>query len=193
MQNAKFKMQTKTASLISGAAAAVLFVCTAFLGAQAPPPQAPAAPAQPAAQGAAAGRGRGLPGTESGWATFQGTCFACHTTRSLGKGPTANEIRQMTPERIYAGLTRPSHTTEAETGVQALSDIQRRRVAEFMSGRPMGSIGAGEAKAMPNQCATNPTMTDPTRSAGWNGWGNDLANTRFQPAAAARLTAADVP
>jgi len=57
----------------------------------------------------------------------------------------------------------------------------------------MGSIGAGEAKSMPNQCATNPAMTDPTRSAGWNGWGNDLGNTRFQPAAAARLTAADVP
>ena len=98
----------------------------------------------------------------------------------------------MTPERIYAGLTKPSHTTEAETGVQALSDVQRRRVAEFMSGRPMGSMNAGEAKAMPNQCTSNPAMTDPTRGASWNGWGNDLANTRFQPAAAARLTAADV-
>jgi polyvinyl alcohol dehydrogenase (cytochrome) len=191
MQNAKFKMQTmKNTSLISAVAAAAIFACTAFLGAQAP--AAPPAQAPPAAaQGG--GAGRGLPGTESGWATFQGTCFSCHTTRSLGKGPTANEIRGMTPERIYAGLTKPSHTTEAETGVQTLSDVQRRRVAEFMSGRPMGSIGAGEAKSMPNQCATNPAMTDPTRSAGWNGWGNDLGNTRFQPAAAARLTAADVP
>jgi polyvinyl alcohol dehydrogenase (cytochrome) len=94
----------------------------------------------------------------------------------------------MTPERIYAGLTKASHTEG-----QALSDIQKRRVAEFMSGRPMGSIGAGEAKSMPNQCAANPAMTDPTRGPSWNGWGNDLGNTRFQPAAAARLTAADVP
>src|SRR5215207_697423 len=108
MQNSKFKMQTmKNTSLIGAVAAAAVFVGTAWLGAQAPqapqaPAQAPAAPApQAGAQGAAAGRGRGLPGTESGWATFQGTCFACHTTRSLGKGPTANEIRQMTPERIY--------------------------------------------------------------------------------------------
>jgi polyvinyl alcohol dehydrogenase (cytochrome) len=46
---------------------------------------------------------------------------------------------------------------------------------------------------MPNQCTSNPAMTDPARSASWNGWGNDLANTRFQPAAAARLTAADLP
>ena len=186
----------KKTSLISAVAAAAVFVGTVWLGAQAPQAPSPVSGSQvpPATPAAAAARGRGgLPGTESGWATFQGTCFACHTTRSLGKGPTAYEIRQMTPERIYAGLTKPNHTTEAETGVQSLSDVQRRRVAEFMSGRPMGSIGAGEAKSMPNQCATNPAMTDPTRSAGWNGWGNDLGNTRFQPAAAARLTAADVP
>ena len=57
----------------------------------------------------------------------------------------------------------------------------------------MGSIGTGEAKAMPNQCTANPPMRDPASGPAWNGWGNDLANTRFQPAAAARLTAADVP
>src|SRR5829696_4569350 len=110
----------KNSSLISAVAAVAVFVCTAWLGAQAPAaPPAPQAP-PPAAQGGGAGPGRGLPGTESGWATFQGTCFACHTTKSLGKGPTANEIRLMTPERILAGLTKPSHTTEAETGVQSL-------------------------------------------------------------------------
>jgi polyvinyl alcohol dehydrogenase (cytochrome) len=74
-----------------------------------------------------------------------------------------------------------------------LSDIQKQRVAEFMSGRPMGSIGAGEAKLMANQCTANPPMRDPSSGPSWNGWGNDLANTRFQSAAAARLTAADVP
>jgi polyvinyl alcohol dehydrogenase (cytochrome) len=57
----------------------------------------------------------------------------------------------------------------------------------------MGSIGAGEASAMPNRCTANPPMRDPARGPSWNGSGNDLANTRFQSAAAARLTAADVP
>jgi polyvinyl alcohol dehydrogenase (cytochrome) len=57
----------------------------------------------------------------------------------------------------------------------------------------MGSSKAGSASLMPNKCAQNPAMTNPTASSGWNGWGNDGANTRFQPAAAARLTAADVP
>jgi polyvinyl alcohol dehydrogenase (cytochrome) len=57
----------------------------------------------------------------------------------------------------------------------------------------MGSVNAGEAKSMPNQCSTNPAMRDPASGPSWNGWGNSLANTRFQPSAAARLTAADVP
>jgi polyvinyl alcohol dehydrogenase (cytochrome) len=94
----------------------------------------------------------------------------------------------MTPERIHAGLTAASHTEGA-----SLSDIQKVRIAEFMAGRPMGSLNAGEASAMPNRCTANPPMSDPASGPSWNGWGNDLANLRFQPAAAARLTAADVP
>ncbi|HKE86136.1 MAG TPA: PQQ-binding-like beta-propeller repeat protein [Vicinamibacterales bacterium] len=166
--------------------AAVLFAGTAFIGAQAPPaaPQTTTpAPAQAAPP--PAGRG-GMPGTESGWATFQSQCFRCHTNQA-GQAPTAWSVRQLTPEEIVAALNRPSHTEG-----RALSDIQKRRVGEFMAGRPMGSRNAGEAKAMANQCTANPAMRDPASGPAWNGWGNDLANTRFQPAAAARLTAAEV-
>jgi polyvinyl alcohol dehydrogenase (cytochrome) len=166
--------------------AAVSFVCTAFLGAQAPP-AAPATAAQAPAAAPPAGRG-GSPGTESGWATFQQQCFRCHGNVATNAKTTAWAIRQMTPERIYAALKSPTHTEG-----QALSDIQKQRVGEFMGGRPMGSVNAGEAKAMPNQCTANPPMTDPAAGPGWNGWSPDLANTRFQPAAAARLTAAQVP
>ena len=176
------------ASVLGTVSAAALFVCTAFIGAQAPanPPQTPA-PA--AAQGAAppAGRGTPLPGTESGWATFQGQCYGCHRNESPDGTPTAASIRQLTPERIFESLAGRNH------GNVVLSDIQKQRVAEFMSGRPMGSIGAGEAKSMPNQCTANPPMRDPASGPSWNGWGNDLGNTRFQSAAAARLGAADVP
>jgi polyvinyl alcohol dehydrogenase (cytochrome) len=178
--------------------AAALFVGSTFLGAQAPAaaaaqaPAAQAAAAQaPAAVPAAApppgGRG-GSPGTESGWATFQQQCFRCHGNVATNAKTTAWAIRQMTPDRIYAGLQAPAHTEG-----QALSDIQKQRVAEFMSGRPLGSVNAGEAKSMPNQCTANPPMANPASGPGWNGWSTDLANTRFQPAAAARLAAADVP
>ena len=170
--------------------AATMFALTAFAGAQAPP--APAAPAAPRAQGAAGpppgGRGAGGPGTESGWATFQAQCFGCHTNTPAKAKTTAWQIRQMTPERIVAGLNAPTHTVGRE-----LSDIQKQRIGEFMSGRPLGSVNNGDAAAMPNRCTTNPQMANPAGSPSWNGWSTDLANTRFQPAAAARLTAADVP
>lgn len=174
---------------VYGLCAATLFLATAFVGAQAPAgPQRGAAPrgqAPPAAP--ATGRGA-APGSESGWATFEGQCFRCHGNTAANATTTAWAIRQMTPERIYAALTSGKHPEG-----QNLSDIQKQRVGEFMAGRPMGSANAGEAKSMPNQCKTNPALSDPASGPAWNGWGNDLANTRFQPANAARLTAADVP
>jgi polyvinyl alcohol dehydrogenase (cytochrome) len=95
----------------------------------------------------------------------------------------------MTPEKILEALTTGKMVKEAE----ALSDGQKRRVAEFMAGRPMGSSAAGSAANMPNKCATNPTITSLTQTPAWNNWGVDNANTRFQPAPGAGLTAAQVP
>jgi polyvinyl alcohol dehydrogenase (cytochrome) len=74
-----------------------------------------------------------------------------------------------------------------------LTDVQARRLAEFMSGRPLGSVDKGDAALMPNRCTANPPVGDPAQAENWNGWGNGLDNHRFQAASAARLTAADVP
>jgi polyvinyl alcohol dehydrogenase (cytochrome) len=182
-------MRTTRFAVLCGVLAIIVTVGAALPRAQAPAtPQAPAAPqaaAPPPAQ--PAGRG-GTPGTETGWSTFQTQCAGCHgVVTPIGNAPMASAIRAMTPERIHAALQgKPHHG-------RTLTDIQARRVGEFMGGRPLGSTNAGEAKDMPNQCRANPTMTDPAQSPAWNGWSNDLANTRFLPAAAARLAAADVP
>jgi polyvinyl alcohol dehydrogenase (cytochrome) len=95
----------------------------------------------------------------------------------------------MSPERIHQAVT----TGSMQAYAKDLSDIAKVRLAEFLSSRPLGSTTAGGAAAMPNQCKANPPMAEPGKSPTWNGWGNDLANTRFQPAPAARLTAAQVP
>lgn len=169
----------------SVALAVVVFTSAAFLRAeaQAPAPQAPQAP-----QAQAPGRGAATPGTETGWSTFQTQCAGCHgVVTKIGDAPMVADIRAMTPERVNAALQGRSHHG------RTLSDIQARRVGEFMGGRPLGSTNTGDAKAMPNQCAANPPMTDPAQGPGWNGWSDDLANTRFQQAAEARLTAAQVP
>src|SRR5688572_16299624 len=155
-------------------------------------PQVPAAPGQapvapPAQGGGGGGGGGGIPGTESGWSTFQTRCSLCHSNPGPNQGPTAEAIRLMTPERIFEALTTGKMKTQAE----GISEGQLRRVAEFMSGRPMGSSAAGAASNMTNRCAANPTIAN--LNAGWIGWGVDNANTRFQPAREAGLTAAQVP
>ena len=158
---------------------------TAVLSATAAAPAAQTQPPAPA------------PGTESGLATFQTRCTLCHANsinerkgvRGAERAPTTDVLRQMAPERIYQALTSGSMKEQAKD----LSDIAKVKLAEFMSSRPMGSTRAGDAAAMPNKCKANPPLTDPGKAPQWNGWGNDLANSRFQPAAAARLTVAQVP
>lgn len=137
------------------------------------------------------------PGTESGFGTFQTHCALCHANsvserkgvRGAERAPTTDVIRQMAPERIYQALTTGSMQEQAKD----LSDVAKIRLAEFMSSRPMGSANAGDAATMRNKCSANPPLIDPAKGASWNGWGNDLANSRFQSAAAARLTTAQVP
>jgi polyvinyl alcohol dehydrogenase (cytochrome) len=138
------------------------------------------APARPAPQSA---------GTESGFAVFQQRCMGCHGNPNVERAPSPAAIREMSPEKIYDALT---------TGVMkgqgsSLSEDQRRMLATFMSGRPLGSLQQGDAKSMQGQCATNPPLTDPVAGPAWNGWGVDITNSRFQSAKAAGLNADSVP
>jgi polyvinyl alcohol dehydrogenase (cytochrome) len=93
----------------------------------------------------------------------------------------------MAPERIYAALT---------TGIMkpvgdALSEEDRRRVAESLAGRLLGSEQAGDAARMPHRCAKNPPFPG-AGTTDWNGWGNGPENHRFQSAARAGLNPANV-
>jgi polyvinyl alcohol dehydrogenase (cytochrome) len=150
--------------------------------------QAPAPGQQPPAAAPPAGGQRGAPGSENGIAIFQTQCFACHGNPKVDRAQSPNAIREMTPERIYDAL---ATGLMKEQGAK-MSDVDKRLVAEFMAGRPIGSSRVGDAKNMPNQCRNNPALTDPARGPSWNGWSPDISNSRFQPASAARLTADQV-
>src|ERR1051326_5910358 len=115
------------------------------------------------------GKQSGSAGTESGWAAFQTRCMGCHGNAAVPAAPSPEQIRQMTPERIYAALTTGSMKTQGD----ALSEDQRRMLAAFMSARPLGSLAEGSAASMPNHCATNPPISDPAAGPAWNGWGVD--------------------
>ena len=149
--------------------------------------RAQAPPAAPAPQAAA--NANLTAGTESGIGIFQQRCMGCHGNPNLERVPTPDTIRQLSPERIYDALTIGAMKTQGDT----LTEDQRRMLATFLSGRPLGSLKVGDAMDMPNQCAANPLLSNPASGPSWNGWSADLTNTRFQSAKAAGLTADQVP
>jgi len=130
-------------------------------------------------------------GTEFGYSIYEQTCTSCHGNPASGThAPDPAALRQMTPEAIYDALTTGSMA--AVIG-KRLTDEQKRRVAESLSGRPLGSTALGDAMKMPNHCAGSPPLNDPLAGPAWNGWGVDLENTRYQTAKAAGLTTDQVP
>jgi polyvinyl alcohol dehydrogenase (cytochrome) len=126
--------------------------------------------------------------TEQGFAIFQTKCLSCHGKAEYERAPTPAALREMSPEHIYEVLT---------TGIMApivgnqLSEQDRKLVAESISGRLLGTAASGDAAKMPNRCAANPPMKAPGAAGDWNGWGVDLANSRYQPAPG--LTLGQIP
>jgi len=129
------------------------------------------------------------PGTESGIATFQQHCMGCHGNPNLPQAPAPDAIRQMSPEKIYEALTTGAMKPQGD----ALTEDQRKMLATFLGGRPLGSMASGDAKNMPNHCASNPAISDPSKEPQWDGWSSDVINSRFQNAKAAGLKPDQVP
>lgn len=131
-----------------------------------------------------------MTGTETGIAVFQNHCSVCHGNPDGPENAADPDvIRQMPPERIYTALT----TGVMQVQAASLSDGEKQRLAEFMSGRPLGIEELGDAAQMTHHCDANPPLNDPAAGPAWNGWGAGVQNARFQPAVRARLSAEQVP
>ena len=102
-------------------------------------------------------------------------CATCHDEPEESRAPSRSALGERTPEAIYEALTDGVMATQAA----ALSDGQKLVLATFLSGRPLGSIAAGDASAMASRCedASFETADGPL----WNGWGREGTNSRFQP------------
>jgi polyvinyl alcohol dehydrogenase (cytochrome) len=125
----------------------------------------------------------GAPPAPPGQATYDRACASCHSEADTG-APTRNALRAMTPEAILNALVNGKMQQQGS----ALSDADRRAVSEFLAARPLGATPASTAAS---KCATSPAMTDPSRGASWNGWGNGTTNARY--AKDGGVTAADLP
>ena len=109
-------------------------------------------------------------------------CANCHSSADES-GPAGAEgapsqatLQQMAPETILQAITTGAMRVHAE----GLSDDYKRAMAEFISGRKLGPLEAGDARNMPNRCAMPTPLADPAAAPAWNGWGPDATNARFQ-------------
>ena len=126
---------------------------------------------------------------------FEERCATCHRNAGVARAPGAEQapdfatLQKMAPETIYAAMTSnpiPAHAVDVPDNI-------KRGFAEFVGGRKLGSVPAGAAKMMPNQCAAGSKLADPSAGPAWNGWGVDATQGRFQTAKGAGLTAAQIP
>ena len=126
------------------------------------------------------------PQTPDGSAIFARDCASCHDGAAGSRAPSPDLLKRRSPEAILAALTAGGMRPQGGR----LSGAERRAVAEHLSGRALGSDITG---ATLGRCTASPPLADAASSPAWNGWSPDVANTRFQPAQQAGLTAAQVP
>jgi polyvinyl alcohol dehydrogenase (cytochrome) len=134
-----------------------------------------------------AGAGVAQAPERDGAAVFDSVCAACHRTPAPdSRAPDRAGLARLAPEAIVTSLT----TGKMFRQGTALSGAERDAVAEFLAGRPVGT--AAPASDI-GRCAAAPPFADPGSRPAWNGWGNGVRNTRYQPAESAGLTARQVP
>ncbi len=123
--------------------------------------------------------------TNLGIYLFAERCGTCHDHRKSG-APDRYSLGRHTPEEVLAKMTTGSMAINAK----AMTEGEKRLVAVYVGGRPLGAASVGDASTMKNRCASS-SLGNPFKGPMWNGWGFDAANSRFQSAAG--LTAEQVP
>src|SRR6476620_6755992 len=121
-----------------------------------------------------------------GAAVYQRECAACHTN-PIGdsRAPTRETLRQFFPDAIVTVLTTGAMRAQGEK----LSEAERRAVAESLTD---DTTAPAPTVITQGRCTTSPPMSDPTKGPAWNGWGNGVGNTRYQPADLGGLSGAAV-
>jgi polyvinyl alcohol dehydrogenase (cytochrome) len=119
---------------------------------------------------------------QEGTRVFIAHCQQCHDPNSDAHAPLPEALGSMPWENILKAL----ETGDMKAQGAELSAEDRRAVARYL-----GKAGQTELPKMTGFC---PAVAKPkASSSAWNGWSPDERNTRFQPAKAAGLTAAQVP
>jgi len=124
---------------------------------------------------------------------YEQKCAWCHTDAGIQMNgrlvPTTATMRAMQASKVYEIMAHGKMMAQSE----GISDRDMRGIAELITGKKMEGGSETLIASMSNNCKGNPPMPDPAAGPAWNGWSPRVDNARHQSAAAARLTAADVP
>ena len=95
----------------------------------------------------------------------------------------------MTPERVLTALEIGAMLSMAS----GRTGVERRAIAEFVTGKTFAEPLSTKPSPQAMCRAAAGEFANPLTGPMWNGWGANTQNTRYQDAAMAGLTAADVP
>jgi polyvinyl alcohol dehydrogenase (cytochrome) len=122
----------------------------------------------------------------SGEALYREHCASCHET-GVPRAVNRQALTRISADNIRFALTKGSMTAQAAK----LTPPQLETVVQYLA-----SATDTPSTASANLCGpaqqSRPTG-NPLQQPHWNGWGVDLTQRRFQPAAMAQLTASQVP
>jgi polyvinyl alcohol dehydrogenase (cytochrome) len=126
------------------------------------------------------------PGTNDGAAIFARDCSTYHSGAEGSRAPHPDVLRQRSPEAILSALTAGGMRPQGAR----LSGAERRAVAEYLAGRPLGGDVTG---ATMGRCTAPAPLPNPASFPAWSGWSPATTNSRFQSTQQAGLTVHQVP
>jgi outer membrane protein assembly factor BamB len=126
---------------------------------------------------------------QDGAAVYKSHCASCHDAPTE-RVPSADALRAMSLPQVLGALQNGPMKTIGDS----LTAGQRSSVALYLATPAAAASPAAAAVPPAAFCSIGAAATQKSpASPRWIGWSTDLANSRFQPAAAAGLSAADVP
>ena len=121
----------------------------------------------------------------NGEAVYKKNCAGCHDT-GAARAPNRAALARMSADNVRFALVSGSMAMQSAL----LAPAEVAAVSEFVTGKTLSK------DTLPQQAfctAAAPAFDDPLSKPHWNGWGAGVAERRFQPAAMAQLSAAEVP
>jgi polyvinyl alcohol dehydrogenase (cytochrome) len=125
----------------------------------------------------------GFAAAPDGAALYKSRCAVCHDGKPQAHMPSHDELVSRPPEDIVRAMFQGSMAPQSA----GLSEEEGRAIARFITAKEFSTTAA---PAMAGQCISKPKPLT-IAADDWNGWGQDLGNSRYQPRPG--IAAADVP